>query len=139
MATGNPYASPTATATVAPHTDRERLRRIATAQRLTNLAVLFYLCLIPANIALSTVVDRAPWAAVVFAAVAISVLIFGAISVYGLAAQFRGKAVAVIYVLGLLVPLLGLILLVTISSKATTILKENGIKVGLLGANPTAI
>ena len=47
--------------------------------------------------------------------------------------------VAIIYVLGLLVPLLGLLLLLSVSGKATKELRSAGIKVGLLGANPNAI
>jgi len=139
MSTENPYAAPTTATTLAPDVGRDRLRKIATAQRQTNLAVLFYLCLIPLNIALSTVANGAPWAAIILGVAALAVLVFGAVSVYSLASQFRGKIVAVVYVLGLLVPLLGLILLISISSKATTILKDNGIKVGLLGANPSTI
>ena len=138
----NPYAA-TTTESAAPVAqrgpDRERLRRIATAQRQTNLAVLCQILLIPVSFGVTAVAGNAPWVGLVFVLVALGVVIYGAIAVYRLASVFRGKVVAVIYVFGLLVPLLGLLLLVSISSKATTILQEHGIKVGLLGADPSAI
>jgi len=126
MSTENPYAALTTATTFAPDAGRDRRRKIATAQRETNLAVLFYFCLIPVNIAISSVANGAPWANIVSGVAALPVLVFGAVSVYSLASQFRGKFVAVLYVVGLLVPLLGLILLISINSKATSILRENG-------------
>jgi len=142
MDTANPYSSPT-TESAAPvaqlGSDRERLRRIATAQRQTNLAVLLQFLLFPASIGVSAVAGDAPWAGFVIGIVALCVVVYGAVAVFRLASVFRGKVVAVIYVLGLLVPLLGLLLLLSISSKATTILQEHGIHVGLLVADPSVI
>ena len=37
------------------------------------------------------------------------------------------------------VPCLGLIVMLVVSGKATSILKANGIKVGLLGASPSSV
>ncbi len=139
MSNSNPYAAPLATDAVVQGAGREHLRKIASAQRNVNLAVLFYLALIPLNIVLSIVAAEVAWGAIVLGLAALAVLIFGAVSVYSLASLFHGPLGGVIYVLGLLVPVLGLILLVMLSSKATKILKSNGIKVGLLGANPQQI
>lgn len=139
MSTQNPYEVPEVRSTVSASEDRERLRRIATGQRNTNLAALSYLCLLPANLLLRGAADRIPGSAVIFALLVLGVLIYGAISVYGLASEFRGKVVAVVYVLGLLVPFLGLLLLFSLSGKATKILRENGISVGFLGADPTTV
>lgn len=136
METDNPYHPPLTAGTISgPSADRQELREIALAQRQVNLAVLLYLCLIPINVGLSILSESAPWAGIVLGVIALCVFGFGALSVYKLAAIFRGKTVAVIHALGLLVPLLGIILLFTNSQKATKILQANGIKVGLLGAN----
>lgn len=140
MSLDNPYSSPTAVSSaVMMQPDRLRLREIAAAQRQTNLAVLFYLCLIPANLIVAVLAQEMPLASLVFGFFFLGVLLFGAIAVFRLAALFRGKAVAVLYVIGLLIPLLGLILLLTLSSRATKTLRASGIKVGFLGAKPDAI
>jgi asparagine N-glycosylation enzyme membrane subunit Stt3 len=140
MSIENPYKSPE---TVSPGSDapkdRDRLRRIARAQRQVNLAVLLYLAIIPVNLALGAVGGGAPWVSVVLGLFVLIILGLGATSVYKLASIFRGNVVAVVYVLGLLVPLLGLLLLLSISGKATKELREAGIKVGLLGADPNAV
>ena len=95
--------------------------------------------MIPANLVLPVVSGGAEWARVILVLIGLCVFGFGAISVCRLAALFHGKVIAVIYALALLVPLLGLIMLVTISQKATSILKQNGVKVGLLGAKPNSV
>ena len=118
---------------------QRRLRDVASAQRQVSLAVLFYLCMVPVNVILSIMSEGAAWAGIVFGVVALCVLGFGAVSIFKLAALFRGKAVAIIYVLGFLIPLLGLLLLVSINHKATKLLKGNGIKVGFLGADPKSV
>lgn len=139
MSTQNPYEVPEVRNFVSASEDRERLRRIATGQRNTNLAALSYLCLLPANLLLRAVADSIPGSAVVFIILVISVIVYGAISVYGLASELRGKVVAVIYVIGLLAPILGLLLLMSLSGRATKILRENGITVGFLGADPNSV
>lgn len=119
--------------------DRSRLRKIAGAHRQANYAVLLYLCLAPVNATLAVIGENEQWANIALLASILVVFAFGAVSVYKLAAIFRGKGVAVIHALGLFVPLLGLLLLVVNSQQATAILQEHGIKVGLLGANPDSI
>lgn len=120
-------------------TSRTELRKIATAQRQVNVAVLFYLCFIPLNIWLASIAERAPIAAIGQLVVAIGLLAFCIVSVFRLASILRGNAIAVIHAFGMLVPLLGLLLLLRNNQKATGILQKNGIKVGLLGANPNSI
>ena len=90
--------------------------------------------MIPVNLTLSIASEKAAWAGVLLGIIVLVVVGFGAISVYRLAALFRGEVIAIVYVLGLLTPILGLILLISIRQKATTILQQNGIKVGLLAA-----
>ena len=140
MSETNPYAPPDSLPQDLPsHQDPDRLRRIAKAQRQVNVAAALYLGLIPVNILFSVAdiqVGLASWIIVLYLLV---VLAMGAVSIFRLAAVFRGPVVAVIYVLGLLIPLVGLLLLLSVSGKATRELRSAGIKVGLLGANPKDI
>lgn len=139
MSTENPYAASVVESKLVSGGDRERLRKIATAQRHVNFAVLFYLCLFPFNIAVSAIAGDTIWAALLTLVAVLAVLVYGMVSVFCLASLFHGTVSAVFHVLGLFVPLLGLVILIMISSRATTILRANGVKVGLLGANPKTI
>jgi len=56
--------------------------------------------------------------------------------IYKLAAAVRSSA-AWVYIILAFIPLVGLIALLVINSKATGKLRENGIKVGLMGARMT--
>ena len=139
MSSTNPYDSPKVTrAEMDISTARDDLREIASAQRQVNFAVLFYLGQAPVSTGLAILAESTPWAYLPLVVIALCVFGFGAISVYRLAAIFQGKSVAIVHALGLLVPLLGLILLVSNSQRATKILQKNGVKVGLLGANPNS-
>jgi hypothetical protein len=72
----------------------------------------------------------------------LGVIIVGLVStifVFMLALKIYSTATGVILGILALVPCLGLIILLVINSKATKILTENGIKVGLLGANVSRI
>ena len=142
MSSDNPYTPPVLTSfgSEMPESQaKERLRRIAIAQRQVNVAVLLYLALLPLSFGLGTVAGGAPWGGLALGIYALVVVGLGIVSVYKLAAIFRGSVVAILYVIGLLVPLLGLLLLLSISGKATKELRAAGIKVGLLGANPSDI
>jgi hypothetical protein len=144
MSRDNPYAVPGVLdpQPIVPN-HRERLRAIAIAQRRVNLAVLAYLCLVGGNIAMLVLGQQFPGFALLFITLiritAIGVIIFGAITVYRLAALLRGSVVAILYVIGLLIPCVGLLLLLTLSQKATKILQSEGVRVGLLGADPSSI
>ncbi len=142
MSSENPYQPPETNSSITEepeNQDQDRLRKIASAQRQVNIAVLLYLGFMPLNIVFSELAAQFPLAVILLPISILIVFLFGIISVYRLAAIFRGPIVAVFYVLGFLVPLLGLLLLVSISGKATKELRNNGIKVGLLGANPNTI
>ncbi len=139
MSTHNPYEVPEVRNAVNASESRERLRRIATGQRNTNLAALAYICLLPTNFMLRSVADSIPGSDKIFIILLICVLVYGAVAIYGLASELRGRVIAVIYVIGLLAPFVGLILLMTLSGTATKILRENGIKVGFLGADPNTV
>ena len=67
------------------------------------------------------------------------VAIAGAVFVFMLAIKVYGIGLGIAFAIGSFFPCLGLILLLVINGKATSILQQNGIKVGFLGANPAAI
>ncbi len=63
----------------------------------------------------------------------------GMVFVFLLATKAYSTGVGVLLAILTLIPCLGLIVLLVINGKATGILKQNGIKVGLLGANLSQI
>lgn len=121
-------------------TERQsRLRKIAVAQRHVNLAVFFYFLLIIAIIVLPAVTQNAPWIGTIVAISGGCLMIYGALSVYRLAAILRGTFRAMLCVFGFLIPILGLLLLLSVNREATNILQRYRVKVRLLGANPNTI
>ena len=60
--------------------------------------------------------------------------ITGTVFVFLLATKLYGTGVGILMGILTLIPCLGLIMLLIVNAKATAILKQNGIKVGLLGA-----
>ena len=59
--------------------------------------------------------------------------------VFLLSIKVYGNGVGVLLGILTLIPCIGLLVLLAVNSKATAILKQNGIKVGLLGANISQI
>lgn len=67
---------------------------------------------------------------------AFAVLALMMISVYRLAEAIgMNMASRILYVIGMVIPYVGIILLVVINQKATRLLRRNNIKVGLMGAS----
>lgn len=134
-----PQAPPTVHQEIPNQDHQNHLRRIATGHRMVCIAVLLYLGVIASRIGLMIMAEDAPLLVLAFVVLALGTLLYGAISVYTLASAIRSPIIAVIYVVGMLIPLVGLLLLLSLSSTATKTLQANGIKVGLMGANPSAI
>jgi hypothetical protein len=65
----------------------------------------------------------------------LSSIVLQIVAVARLSSALKEGAGAIVYTLGQCVPCLGLILLVLINNRATTALKDAGIRVGLMGAN----
>ncbi len=136
----NPYSSPVAFDSPSEgFGDRSRLRAVAAAQRHLNLSLLAYLGVVPFFIAVVVISGGAEWGAAVVLLYYVAVAIYGCVSIFRLAAILRGNLLAVVYTLAMLVPLLGLVLLLILNAEATTILRQSGIKVGFLGADPRSI
>jgi hypothetical protein len=131
----NPYQAPqtTSTAVGVLSGDREDLRSIAKSQKGILICILVYLIAVFGQFALSP--ELRPL-------VGIGVLLVGlvgAVFVFMLAIKVYGVGVGILFGILSLIPLIGLIVLLIVNGKATGILKQNGIHVGLLGANISTI
>jgi uncharacterized membrane protein (GlpM family) len=63
----------------------------------------------------------------------------GAVFTFMLAIHVYGTGLGILFGILCLIPCIGLIVLLIVNAKATDVLKRNGIKVGLLGADLSAI
>lgn len=112
---------------------REDLRSVATYQRYIMLCILVYLGAVIGQFAV-------PQEVRLFIALGVlAVGLAGTVFVFLLSTKVYGTVQGIIFAIFTLIPCIGLIVLLIINSKATNILKANGIKVGLLGANPADI
>jgi len=116
---------------------RNDLRIIAVRQRAIMYCIL-------ANIALYVVVFAAsagnlPLVAGIAALGVFAVAITAAVFIFMLSLAVYNLAAGIVLGILTLVPLLGLLVLLMINSKATKILRAHGVRVGLLGANPNLI
>lgn len=119
----NPYQASHSNTPASPSPETVR---IASAQKLVIYAILCYLGTLIGQILLGP--------AALFLLLAAVVLSF--VGSIRLARCFGyGVAATILFILGLFIPLLGLILLLRLNSKATEHLKQAGYKVGLLGAS----
>ncbi|QJW94539.1 hypothetical protein [Frigoriglobus tundricola] len=112
---------------------RATLRGIASNQKVLILCILAYLCLIPAQFAI-------PEQSKLYLALALVPLgLTATVFVFLLATKVYSTATGVVLGILTLIPCIGLIVLLIINGKATSILKENGVSVGLLGASSSDI
>ncbi len=112
---------------------REDLLSVAKFQKGILVCILFQLGAIIGQLALPPEIRLL---------ISIAVLVVGIVSsvfVFMLAIKVYGTALGVLLGVLSLVPCIGLIVLLIVNGKATSVLKQNGIKVGLLGANLSAI
>ena len=128
--TDNPYQAPQATSEVTGvlSGSREDLRSVAKYQKGILVCILIYLVSVFGQFALP--VDVRPLLGIGL----LVVMLIGAVFVFLLAMKTYGTGLGILLGVLSLVPLLGLIILLIVNGKATNILKENGIAVGLLGA-----
>jgi hypothetical protein len=101
---------------------------VAKRQRAILLCILSYLALVMLQFALP------PNLRLVLALLAFVVSITGAVFVFMLALTVYSTGVGIVLGILTLIPIVGLIVLLVINGKATTILRQHGIQVGLLGA-----
>ncbi len=107
---------------------RADLREIAGRQRAIIMCILGYFCLIPIQFAIPE--ESRLYLALALIPLGITATVF----VFMLATKLYGQSTGIVYGVLTLIPCVGLIVLLIINQKATTVLKENGVRVGLLGA-----
>ena len=112
---------------------RDDLRNVARFQKGIIVCILIDLIALVGQCALPLEVRLLVGIGVLF------VGLVGAVFVFLLAIKTYGTGLGIVLGILSLVPLIGLIVLLVVNGKATNILKQNGIKVGLLGANVSSI
>ncbi|HUE71023.1 MAG TPA: hypothetical protein VMP01_09050 [Pirellulaceae bacterium] len=140
----NPYQSPQVVSepvsTYQQGSDREKLRRVAKYQKWVIYALLVNIVM---NIALNGVAmsARQPGTAanlLILLAVLVVALVIAAITmvaVFMLANEVYSAASGVLCAILMLIPCVSLITLLVLNSRATSVLQQGGVKVGLMGAN----
>lgn len=124
-----PYATPSPVAI--------NLRQVATAQRGIMLCILAEFII--GILRVAGVTGGVPIMVIGLTLVYFAVAIVGAVFLFKLAILLYNTGVGVVLGILTLVPLLGLIILLVINGKATNLLRQHNIKVGLMGANPATI
>ena len=127
----NPYESPRVDEPVVGvlSGSREDLRAVAKYQKGILICILIYLAAVVGQFALPIEVR-------LFLALGVIVVaITGAVFVFLLAIKVYGPGLGTLLGILSLVPFFGLFVLLIVNGKATKILRQNGVKVGFIGAN----
>lgn len=133
----DPTARPSSILWEQPEVD---LPAIARDQKWIILVILLYLLLVAGTIVLISILDRSVGDderflyAVAVGAVGITLSAAAIFLVILLAAKLYGPTTAVLLGLCQFVPDAGLIVLLVVNARATTVLRRNGVRIGLLGA-----
>ena len=131
----NPYQSPAtdARALGIRSGSREDLRRVATYQKGILVCILVQICAVIALLAVPP--DIALFVRLGSLVIAVASTVF----VFRLAMNVYSTGVGIVLGILALVPCVGLLALLFVNGKATSVQRQNGIKVGLLGANLESI
>ena len=131
----NPYQSPSAPSQAigVKSGSREDLRSVAKYQKGIVVCILIYLIAVICQFAIPA--ELRPIIGLGILVVGLA----GTVFVFLLAVKVYSTGVGVLLGVLTLVPCIGLIVLLVVNGRATGILKKNGIKVGLLGANISQI
>jgi hypothetical protein len=105
------------------------LRDIAVRQRAVMFCILGYFGLVVLQFAFP------PELRIVLGIAAAAVSITGAVFIFMLALSLYNTGAGIVLGILTLVPILGLIILLIVNGRATTVLRQHGLKVGLMGAD----
>jgi hypothetical protein len=108
---------------------RDDLREVASRQKMILMCILVYLGVVVASFFLPQGLY------LVIGMIALAVGITSTVFVFLLAAKLYEGGVGILLAVLTLIPCIGLLVLLIINGKATSVLKRNGVRVGLLGAN----
>lgn len=133
--TENPYQPPESTAEAKGvlSGSREDLRTVAKCQKGIMVCILIYLGALAGQFAVP------PQTRQLIAFGVLGVILLGAVLVFILAIKIFGTSPGILLGVLSLIPFIGLIGLTYVNGKATEILNQNGIRVGLLGADLSEI
>jgi hypothetical protein len=131
----NPFEAPASNSRVVGIVSgsREDLLKVAKYQKGILVCILVYILAVAGQFALPPQIRPL---------VGLGVLVVGLIAAVFtilLAMKTHGTVLGIILGVLCLVPILGLLILLLVNQKATTVLQLNGIKVGLLGANLSSL
>lgn len=131
----NPYQAPqpNPTAIGILSGTRDDLRSVAKSQKGVIVCILIYVIALIGQFAFPP--EARPFIGIGVLFVGLT----GAVFVFMLAMKVYGTGLGIVLGILSLIPCIGLIVLLIVNVTATGILKQNGIKVGLLGANIAAI
>ncbi len=104
------------------------IREIAMRQKAVLICILIYLVAVVAQFALP------PELRLFLGLGVLVVIVVATVFVFLLATKLYGTGLGIVLGILTLIPLLGLLVLLIVNAKATSTLREHGIKVGLLGA-----
>ena len=126
--TQRPPVRPVHTLGYAPPRPRDDLRTVAVRQKGVIYCILGYLVMALLQFILP------PELGLLAALLAIGASITAAVFVFMLAITLYGTAVGIILGILTLIPLIGLIVLLVVNTRATRVLRENRVHVGFMGA-----
>ena len=135
MMSYNPFEAPASNSRVIGIVSgsREDLLKVAKYQKGILVCILVYILAVAGQFALPLQIRPL---------VGLGVLVVGliaAVFTIRLAMKTHGTVLGIILGILCLVPILGLLILLLVNQKATTVLQLNGIKVGLLGADLSSL
>jgi hypothetical protein len=112
------------------------IRQIAQQQRGIIYCILAEIIVV---VLLVTVGRTAPLLALALDLAYVAVMVTGAVFLFMLSISLYNTAAGIILGILSLIPLLGLLILLMVNNKATTTLREHGVRVGLMGANSATL
>ena len=128
----NPYASASTQTKDTSDLQREAIdvkkRVVSKATGRVNLAILFYLGLVPLNMIFVSYADQLPLDGILLLLVPLFIFGFGAFAVYGLMSMLRSKTIAILCAVGLFIPLFGFLILLyasLVGGKNSTVHSDN--------------
>lgn len=117
----------------APPSARDDILEIAKAQRKLMFCILAYLG--SYLLIFASLVADSPVLILVAIAAILCAMVFAIMLIFRLSRLLYSTITAVLFVIGLFVPLVNFLVLLSVSLRATNILRRNGYKVGLMGVS----
>jgi len=135
----NPYESPQFASVVADvqPAEREKLRRVARYQRWVLYALLGQILVYVLMLLLYGAGFYGTGGAISY--LFLPLAIFSMVAIFLLGKELIHVALAAICTVLMILPCISLLVLLVINGRATRLLQQHGVKVGLMGANPNTI